>query len=140
MRHVVKITFIDKETGKGYTKGGMFESDDSERIATLVGGGFLVGVVEEDASEGGENIPTTGVDNGEIPPDGEEPPGEKEIVEEPATEDESIGEDSSETPSTEEESPQEKVSETSTEEKILQSEEVEEKPKSRKRKKTEPDA
>lgn len=126
MEHIVKSTFIDKETGKGYTKGSTFVSDDAERIATLVGGGFLVGIVEKDSSEGGENISPDGVDSEELPPDGEEQPDEKEVVEEPAIEDESIGEDSSETPS--------------TEEKELSSENVEEKPKSRKRKKSEPDA
>lgn len=114
MRHVVKSTFIDKETGKGYTKGGMFESDDSERIAFLVKGGFLVGVVEEsDSTVGGVMEPVDG-QTGEILPDGGEQP-EEDTMEVPPTEDEQSGEDDSETPPTDE-LPKEEVVETASEE------------------------
>lgn len=33
MNHFVLNTFIDKETKVGYSKGDMYESNDSERIA-----------------------------------------------------------------------------------------------------------
>lgn len=33
--------FVDKDTGKGYSTGGMYESKDSKRIAFLYEQGFI---------------------------------------------------------------------------------------------------
>lgn len=43
MNHLVLNAFIDKETDVGYSKGDMYESKDSKRIAFLVEKGFLQG-------------------------------------------------------------------------------------------------
>ncbi|EJR67523.1 hypothetical protein [Bacillus toyonensis] len=43
MNHLVLNAFIDKETKIGYSKGDMYESTDSGRIAFLVEKRFLQG-------------------------------------------------------------------------------------------------
>ncbi|MEK3997905.1 hypothetical protein MHI59_03050 [Bacillus sp. FSL K6-2822] len=43
MNHFVLNAFIDKETKVGYSKGDMYESNDSERIAFLIEKRFLKG-------------------------------------------------------------------------------------------------
>lgn len=43
MNHFVLNAFIDRETKVGYSKGDMYESNDSERIAFLIEKGFLKG-------------------------------------------------------------------------------------------------
>ncbi|SFI36002.1 MULTISPECIES: hypothetical protein [unclassified Bacillus (in: firmicutes)] len=41
MRNLVIKPFIDKDTQIGYSKGDMYESTDSKRIAFLIENGFL---------------------------------------------------------------------------------------------------
>ncbi|MDF9520769.1 hypothetical protein P5815_09410 [Bacillus cereus] len=43
MNHLVLNAFIDKETKAGYSKGDMYESNDSKRIAFLIEKEFLKG-------------------------------------------------------------------------------------------------
>jgi hypothetical protein len=57
MRFLVIKAFIDKDTKKGYSVGSVYESEDSERIAFLVGEDYLEGEILPDKEQEGNEFP-----------------------------------------------------------------------------------
>ncbi|MFJ8268527.1 hypothetical protein [Peribacillus asahii] len=60
MKNLVLKRFIDKETQVGYSEGDTYESNDSERVAFLVGEGFLKEEKEETKPKRGRKEPKDG--------------------------------------------------------------------------------